>query len=116
MVSSTALSVMPSYSLIARRPDCVDAYRAGLGLTVLTPGTFPREGRAIGVSLLIAADTRQHAGRHSANSGRHPRNSGCFDDQLDRGLRLLVAGPSSTVPSAANRVPCSGQSQTSRDR
>ena len=31
--------------------------------------------------------------------------------QVDRCLRLLVAGPSSTVPSAANREPCNGQSQ-----
>jgi hypothetical protein len=31
--------------------------------------------------------------------------------QAGRGLRLLVAGPSNTVPSAAKREPCSGQSQ-----
>ena len=30
--------------------------------------------------------------------------------QAGRGLRLLVAGPSNTVPSAAKREPCSGQS------
>ena len=31
--------------------------------------------------------------------------------QAGRGLRLVVAGPSNNVPSAAKREPCSGQSQ-----
>ena len=53
-----------------------------------------------------ASDTREGAQQAATFRGNVANRR-----QAGRGLRLLVDGPSSTVPSAVNREPCKRQSQ-----
>ena len=58
------------------------------------------------------ADPIEQATPEGAQQARDvPAGTSRIDGQAGRGLRLLVDGPSSTVPSAVNREPCKRQSQ-----